>query len=100
MNKIFHCYLPLLFGFILLSLSSAEAASMNCHLHAPSDYHPFAKEPLVIPAVGDSTDCDNLNQQRFGGRGLCHCSFDFSGIGSRKMPSTSDNNGLERMPLP
>ena len=92
--------LPLLLGAILLNLSSTEAAPMNCHLHAPDDYHPFGNKALVIPSVGDSTDCENLNQQRFGGKGLCHCSFDSSGIGSRKSPGASGYNGRNQMPLP
>lgn len=73
---------------------------MNCHLHAPDDYHPFGNKLLVIPAVGDSTDCENLNQERFGGRGLCHCSFDPRGIGASKLPGTSDYNGRIQIPLP
>jgi|GEM_PF-3943693 len=100
MNKELQSHLTLFIGFILLSLSNAEAAPMICHLHAPSDYHPFGKIPLVIPAVGDSTDCDNLNQERFGGRGLCHCSFDSSGIGSSRFSGSSDYNGRKLMPLP
>lgn len=100
MNKRLPRHLALFLGSIILTLSFAEAAPMNCHLHAPDDFHPFGNKLLVIPSAGDPMDCENLNQQRFTGRGLCHCSFDSNGIGSRKLPGIPAYNGRNPMPLP
>lgn len=51
----------------------SQAAAISCHLHAPDDYAPFSKQPLVIPAVGNEMECEQLNRERFGARGRRHC---------------------------
>jgi len=54
----------------------APAGAVSCHLHAPDDYARFSKQALVIPAVGDEAECEQLNRERFGSRGWCHCTRD------------------------
>ena len=67
----------------LLAAGAVYGQSSQCHLHAPADFPSFSKQPLVIPAVGDERACEDLNRQRFGSRGRCHCSAD--GIGREVM---------------
>jgi hypothetical protein len=64
----------------VLLCSHLQAGEAVCHIHAPDDYTPFSKQPLVIPAVGNRTECDQLNLERFGSRGRCHCSLDSVGM--------------------
>jgi hypothetical protein len=69
----------LLFVAILFSLSFyslAQDDTLSCHLHVPDDFPKFTKQPLVIPAVGNRTECALLNQRRFNGKGRCHCTQD------------------------
>ena len=63
----------------MLFCHQAQTATPSCHLHAPEDYASFSKQPLVIPAVGDRTSCNELNSQRFSSKGRCHCSPDSIG---------------------
>ncbi len=78
----------------------AMAGALNCHLHAPDDYRPFGNRPLVIPSVGSRKACENLNRERFGGQGLCHCAADAFGMGSRRLPGVSADGPQDSMPLP
>ncbi|MES9971365.1 MAG: hypothetical protein ABW092_15130 [Candidatus Thiodiazotropha sp.] len=64
---------------ILLS-PHLHAAEVVCHIHAPNDYTPFSSQPLVIPRVGNRAECDQLNLERFGSRGRCHCMQDSIGM--------------------
>lgn len=50
-----------------------QAGVTSCHLHAPDNYATFSKQPLIIPAVGNEAECEQLNQQRFDATGRCHC---------------------------
>jgi hypothetical protein len=84
----------LLTGATLLSLffcTLAEAKDVSCHLHAPADYTRFSKQPLVIPAVGNPSQCRQLNLQRFNARGRCHCTQD-------KINSTDSSDPAEFSP--
>ncbi|MBT2968426.1 MAG: hypothetical protein KME56_02800 [Candidatus Thiodiazotropha sp. (ex Ctena orbiculata)] len=60
-----------------------HAREAVCHIHAPDDYTPFSNQPLVIPSVGDRTACEQLNRERFGSRGRCHCTQDAIGMERR-----------------
>jgi hypothetical protein len=62
--------------FNVLFCNLVQAKDVSCHLHAPSDYASFSKQPLVIPAVGNRLECEQLNLQRFNDRGRCHCAQD------------------------
>ncbi|MEW8508143.1 MAG: hypothetical protein AB2598_15710 [Candidatus Thiodiazotropha sp.] len=57
-----------------------HAREVACHIHAPDDYTPFSNQPLVIPNVGSPAACAELNLQRFGSRGRCHCAQGPAGI--------------------
>ncbi|MGD2119578.1 MAG: hypothetical protein PVG66_14550 [Chromatiales bacterium] len=78
----------------LLSFGAVKAEPpQSCHLHAPSDIKSFSKQPLVLPAVGDANDCEQLNRERFGARGRCHCfSDDVGSVDRPVMPDYSDRN--------
>ncbi len=62
-------------GLILITAYSTTVYSKpaSCHLHAPADYPTFTKQPLIIPAVGNESECVKLNRERFSSRGRCHC---------------------------
>jgi hypothetical protein len=62
--------------FTLFICTLAQAKDVSCHLHAPDDYTRFSKQPLVIPAVGNPSECGQLNLERFSARGRCHCTQD------------------------
>jgi hypothetical protein len=69
----------LLTGATLVSVlfgAPVQAEDVSCHLHAPADYASFSKQPLVIPAVGNRSECRQLNLRRFNTRGRCHCTQD------------------------
>ncbi len=88
-------------ALLAAGLSAASvAASLSCHLHAPGDYRPFGDRPLVIPSVGDPPACDNLNQERFGGRGWCHCIRDSLGTAPKRLPGIPASGGRDPMRLP
>ena len=53
--------------------TQVQAKGVTCHLHAPNDYPTFSKQPLLIPAVGNQFECDQLNLRQFSSRGRCHC---------------------------
>ena len=69
---------PRLVGALLIAVawSGSTAGTAQCHLHAPADYPSFSRQPLVIPRVGEMTQCEALNLERFSRRGRCHCSSD------------------------
>ena len=65
----------------LLFLTSLQvpiqaAPGITCHLHVPGDDMSSESKPSIIPSVGNADECEQLNQQRFAGKGRCHCSFD------------------------
>ncbi|MES9938603.1 MAG: hypothetical protein ABW153_19325 [Sedimenticola sp.] len=63
-------------ALLLVVTGHAAAEPESCHLHAPTDYPTFSKQPLVIPAVGDLPACERFNRERFGSMGRCHCVSD------------------------
>lgn len=79
--------------------TSAYSMSESCHLHVPDDYPTFSKRPLVIPAVGNESECEQLNLERFSSRGRCHCAPDSIST-ERKGPAgfSKPIERLERMP--
>ncbi|MES9993832.1 MAG: hypothetical protein ABW098_17925 [Candidatus Thiodiazotropha sp.] len=70
---------------VLWSSPHLLAREVVCHIHAPDDFTPFSKQPLVIPAVGDRIACERMNLERFGSRGRCHCVQDRIGM-EREVP--------------
>jgi len=77
--------LPGVIIFGLLLCTQVQAKGFSCHLHAPNDYATFSRQPLVIPAVGNQFECDQLNLRRFSSGGRCHCTQD---------PISAEDNGL------
>ncbi|MET0072585.1 MAG: hypothetical protein ABW096_21340 [Candidatus Thiodiazotropha sp.] len=79
MNRVWRSFISatLLYALICPHLHAREAV---CHIHAPDDYTPFSNQPLVIPAVGNQAECEQLNLERFSSRGRCHCTQDPIGM--------------------
>jgi len=66
-------------GLIILGITlhtTVQASATSCHLHAPANYTSFSRQPLVIPAVGNESECEQLNKKRFASGGRCHCTID------------------------
>ena len=88
-------------GRLLLALHSgllliaSAAAGERCHIHAPDDYPRFSTKPLIIPSVGDAAACERINNERFGGRGRCHCSTDAAPFGKASRRPALD---MEQLP--
>ena len=46
-----------------------------CHLHVPNDFRTADTSPIIAD-VGKPRQCEILNQEKFYGKGRCHCSLD------------------------
>ncbi|MCG7865512.1 MAG: hypothetical protein B6D70_14120 [gamma proteobacterium symbiont of Stewartia floridana] len=89
----------LLTGISLCSVlfcSPLQAKEVTCHLHTPADYNKFSKQPLVIPAVGNPSECAQLNLRSFSNRGRCHCPQ--SGISFQENSSPTDFSSSRNRP--
>jgi hypothetical protein len=47
-----------------------------CHLHVPADLITPENPASIISDVGPSQQCEILNQDKYYGKGRCHCSLD------------------------
>ena len=70
--KVFHIAMPIA-G--LMAAVQLHAATITCHLHVPGDDSLSEDTPSIIRSVGTPEQCEQLNKERFAGKGRCHCSF-------------------------